>query len=731
MKIFIPVLSVLFFSALFRFSPAMSEEDPPSPLVFEAEDYSQPSSFSVNKLTDHTWNLWRTDKDAVKKWSKGVVLQSPPVLKDRTSPEEGAPPLHTVIKGIPNGRYDVEVKLSRALAVSRDGKTWEKITRGNLGTWDIKDGIFELWVDDRFASEDKPGSSYYDCLIFYPISKKIVKPLVKGSAQEIYADKPDRGLVAVNKTDGNVYLSWRLLDTDLLGTSFNLYRADDTAEIRLNKEPLVQTTDFKDTIPLGSTNILYYVRPVHNGIQGQTSSKAVYDPFLYRGDPSYRKISLRDGGTFQKVAVADLDGDGSYDFIIKKPDVNVDPAEGANYWKKSTGTYTIEAYRNDGKFLWSYDLGWSIEEGMWYSPYIVYDFDGDGKAEVAVKTGEGDPRDSDGHVTKGAEYLTILDGLTGREKTRVNWPSREGFSNYNFYCRNQLGIAYLDGKTPCIIAERGTYNTIKLVAYEYRSGNLRELWKWNDREDGQLFRGQGAHMMHAADIDGDGRDELVIGSAVVDDNGNGLWSTGLGHPDQVTVGDLDPLHPGLEIAYGLEMPQSKNGLCMADAKTGKILWGINEPTKHVHSQGLCADIDPAHPGCELYGGERDDKNKRWILSSTGQLIAQTDLMGLSPKAAYWDADYQRELIIKSQILKYGKSGSIGKIEGNVVAVADVEGDWREEIITSRNGELRIYTTTIPSNDRRVTLMQDHIYRNDVVGASQGYYQIPAMLTYPK
>jgi rhamnogalacturonan endolyase len=717
--------------AVFFLSPATSGEDVPPPLVFEAEDYSTPRTFTVNKLTDHAWNLWSTDRDADKKWTRGSVLQSPPVLADRSSPEEGAPPLHTVISGIPKGRYDVEIKLSRTLAVSRDGKTWEKTADGYLGEYVITDGSFDIWVDDRFVHKAKPGSSYYDCVIFYPIPAKKSKPLVKGSAQSVYADKPDRGLVAVNGNGGKVYLGWRLLDTDPEGTAFNIYRVESGSEIRLNKNPLTQTTDFVDTLSSDSRGASYYVRPVYKGIQGIASRPAVYDAFLYRGETSYRKISLRGGGTFQKTAIADLDGDGSYDFVIKKPDVNVDPAEGANYWKRSTGTYTLEAYLNNGTYLWSYDLGWSIEEGMWYSPYIVYDFDGDGKAEVAVKTGEGDPRESDGHVLKGHECLTILDGMTGREKTRVDWPSRDGFSNYNFYSRNQLGIAYLDGKTPCIIVERGTYNTIKLVAYEYRAGNLRELWKWNDREDGLRFRGQGAHMLHAADIDGDGRDEVIIGSAVIDDNGTGLWSARFGHPDQVTVGDLDPRRPGLEIAYGLEMPQNRNGLCMVDAKSGKILWGIDEPTVHVHSQGLCADIDPSHPGCELYGGERDDKTKRWILSAEGNIISHADLNGLSPRAAYWDADFQRELILKTQVVKFGKAGQIGKIDGSIVAVADIEGDWREEVITSKGGELRIYSTTIPAADRRVTLMQDHIYRNDVVGASQGYYQIPAMLSYPK
>ena len=158
--------------------------------------------------------------------------------------------------------------------------------------------------------------------------------------------------------------------------------------------------------------------------------------------------------------------------------------------------------------------------------YVVFDFDGDGRAEVAVKTGEGDPRDPNGRVTSGG-YLSILDGRTGKERTRVEWPSREGFPNYNYACRNQLGIAYLDGKTPCLIVERGTYNTIKVVAYEYRAGKLRELWRWDDRESGARYRGQGAHILRA-DVDGDGRDEVIL-SRGLDDDGTEP-STGLGTP---------------------------------------------------------------------------------------------------------------------------------------------------------------------------------------------------------
>jgi hypothetical protein len=169
---------------------------------------------------------------------------------------------------------------------------------------------------------------------------------------------------------------------------------------------------------------------------------------------------------------------------------------------------------------------------------------------------------------------------------------------------------------------------------------------------------------------------------------------------------------------------------MVEAKTGRILWGLNEKTKHVHSSGLCADIDPEHPGVECYAGERDFKDKRWLFSAKGELLSTKDMGGLAPRAAYWDASLQRALLIKGQLSKFGGGELAPRIEGEIVAVADILGDWREEIITSLPGELRIYSTTLPAADRRPCLMQDPIYRLDVVGGAQGYYQIPGLSRLP-
>ena len=555
--------------------------------------------------------------------------------------------------------------------------------------------------------------------------RQVAKPKIRGHARRRVREGLDRAVIARPVAGGKVYVGWRLLDTDPADITFNVHRrTGNAAPVKLNAEPIRKTTDFVDASAAKGAEHAYWVRPVIRGTHGKPSREARATP-SDEGTP-FLSFRLQDDYTFQKVGIADLDGDARYDFVIKQPHDNIDPWH--KYWKRSPDTYKLEAYTHDGRFLWRYDLGWAIERGIWYSPYVVHDLDGDGKAEVAVKTGEGDPRDAEGKVQSGPEHVTILDGLTGKPIARADWPKRDDFMErkygYNYASRNQMCVAYLDGKTPCLLVERGTYNAIKLVAYELRKGRLRELWRWDNALAPRRYWGQGAHWMHAADVDDDGRDEVLIGSAVIDDNGVGLWSTGLGHPDHFYLGDIDPTRPGLEVYYGIERRNPRNSMCLVDAKTGQILWGHDQPTIHIHSSGLCSDIDPAHPGSECYSGERDFKDKRWLRDSKGNVLAMKDLGGLAPRAVYWDADPQRELLRRGKISDYDGPTLAPRVEGSMVAVADILGDWREEIITSVRGELRIYTTTIPATDRRPCLMTDPLYRMDVVVAAMGYYQVP-------
>ncbi|MBI2946533.1 MAG: silent information regulator protein Sir2, partial [Verrucomicrobia bacterium] len=283
-------------------------------------------------------------------------------------------------------------------------------------------------------------------------------------------------------------------------------------------------------------------------------------------------------------------------------------------------------------------------------------------------------------------------------------------------------IAYLDGTRPHLIVERGTYRIIKVQAYD---PTLTLKWSWEASGEYARYRSQGMHGMHAADVDEDGRDEVVIGSVVLDDHGQPLWSTGKGHPDVVYVGDIDPNRPGLEIFYGMETPQRSHGVCLVEARTGKTLWGNPEPTVHVHSQGLVGDIIPEEPGLECYAGEAKGGTNYWLYTASGKLINHESLGELAPKAVYWLDGSTKLCVVGKKIFKYPNQ-QIGRIEGNIVAIADCLGDWREEVITSLPGEVRIYSTTTPSTTRRVCLMQDRLYRTDVAMQTMGYFFPPQL-----
>lgn len=570
-----------------------------------------------------------------------------------------------------------------------------------------------------------PAESVYEYAVTSP--DHAPKSAVTGWTKQRVEEKLNRGLKAIRTDDGKVYLSWRLLKSDAPQTVFNVYRSDSrlSKPQKQNSKPISLTTDFIDEHPVA--NAIYAVVPVLKG-----KPLAASEPVSV-SEKNYTSIKLKGDYQANRMATADLNGDGVYDYVILQPSYGIDPG----FKPDTTGTtYKLEAYLSDGTFLWQIDLGLGIEPGTWYSPFVVYDFNGDGKAEVVAKTAP-NQRNANGRVTEGAEWVSIFDGMTGKEIAREDWPARSPrFGDYNRNNRNQMGVAYLDGKTPSLLVARGTYRLMVVDAYQLNGTKLEKLWRWDGDEENPVIRSQGAHSMISADVDSDGRDEVLLGSAMLDDNGTLLWSAGLGHPDKIYVTDIDPKRPGMEAFFAIEAPHKDGkGVSMYDAKTGEFLWGIGKETLHV-GDGMVADIDPSRPGLECFASEdpKGGSTDKYMFSADGKRFGSKEEVPGCRNWIFWDADklretfrgdgYASERSPSLSIVKYKGDTLSNNIQGKIMMIGDYNGDWREELITALPGELRIYSTVIPAKDRRVCLMQDPIYRGMVAHRSMGYLQTP-------
>lgn len=580
-----------------------------------------------------------------------------------------------------------------------------------------------------------PRERHYFYEILAP--KHEPKPLVAGFASRRVVESLDRGLYAMPALDGqSVYLSWRLLASDAPNTSFHVYREAVGKVKRLTKKPLLSTCDFVDEFPVAEA--VYWVEVVGAAKTVALSDKNEVEIAQLK---TYTSIPLKTACKAGKIALADLNGDGQYDYVIRTPETNVDPGMPGDTTGK---TYQISAYLHDGTYLWTHDMGPGIEPGIWYSPFIVYDFDGDGKSEVAIKSAGTDyVKNEKGRVCGGSEYLSVLNGMTGQEIDRVNWPERnDRYGNLIRQNRNQMGVAYLDGKTPFILAARGTYKLMVVDAWMLSNGRLRKVWRWDGDEENPVVRSMGAHSMVTADVDQDGRDEILLGSCMLDDNGTLLWSSGLGHSDKAYLCKLHPDFPGLQV-FMVSEPKKEDGrgVSVVDAATGKLMWKIGQTTYHV-GDGMVADFDATHAGLECFASEdrKGGSTDRYLLTANGTRLGvnRVDIPGCR-NWIWWDADLLRETF-KGDNNRWGagsttsgKTLSVWKwkdkvltagIEGDILMMADMEGDWREELITALPGEIRIYRTNIPATDRRVTLMQDALYRSYIAHRSMGYPQAP-------
>lgn len=586
-----------------------------------------------------------------------------------------------------------------------------------------------------YAQDPRERNYYFEILE----PRHEAKPKIDGFASIRIDEKIDRGLIAskLDSTDA-VYLNWRLLKTDSPSVAFNMYRSSNGKSKKINTKPISQITGFVDTKPL-TGDVEYWIEAIDGN--NKTASKKFKYNSAASVSPNYKSIKLKNSNTIAgKVAIGDLNGDGEYDYIIRHPNSNVDPGMPGD----TVGTtYKIEAHLSDGTYLWTKDLGEGIEPGIWYSPFVVYDFNGDGKAEIAIKTAGTDyQKNEKGRVCGGSEYLSVLNGLTGEEIAKVDWPERnDRYGNLIRQNRNQLGIAFLDGKTPCILVARGTYKLMVVDAWQLNGNKLEQLWHWDGDEENPVVRSQGAHNMVCGDVDGDGKDEILLGSCMLDDDGTLLWSSGLGHSDKAYLSDIDPNRPGMEVFLVME-PWHDNGygVCLLNAATGKRIWGIGHKTFHV-GDGMVADIDPNNPGLECFASEdrKGGSTDKYLLSAQGQKLASNADVPPCRNWIWWDSGPLRQTFFgdnsqwgagstsdgRKQSIGYWKGEKLAsRIEGNIVMIADLFGDWREEVVTALPGELRVYHTNIPAKDKRITLIQDPVYRSYIIQISQGYPQSP-------
>jgi len=558
-----------------------------------------------------------------------------------------------------------------------------------------------------------------------------------------------RGVVAIPQDGGKVFVGWRLLGSDPEDIAFNLYRATaGAAPVKPNAEPLTSATNFVDTGVNSKAVLSYFIRPVRGGRESEPSASFVLpagaSPRPYLSIP----LQTLPGHTPNDASVGDLDGDGEYEIVLNQEMKGRDNSQAGR-----TGETKLEAYKLDGRFLWRINLGKNIREGAHYTQFMVYDLDGDGKAEIVCKTADGtidgkgtpignagaDHRNASGFILEGPEFLTVFEGATGRALATVDYlpprgnPADWGDNRGNRVDRFLAAVAYLDGARPSVIVCRGYYTRTVLSAWNWRGGKLSHIWTFDSDEGtpgNRAYRGQGNHNLRVGDVDDDGKDEIVYGACVIDDNGKGLYSTGLGHGDAIHLSDIDPDRPGLEVFDIHEHPRHPNGAEFRDARTGALIWG--KPSPDV-GRGVAFDIDPRHRGSEMWAS---GVGLTGLWNVKGKSISDRKPRSCN-FGVWWDGDLLREILDGNRISKWNwqESTEINLVTAENCAAnnsskstpclcADIFGDWREEVIwrTTDGKELRIYTTTIPTEHRLSTLMHDPIYRLSVAYQNVGYNQ---------
>jgi autotransporter-associated beta strand protein len=563
-------------------------------------------------------------------------------------------------------------------------------------------------------------------------------------------EKLGRGVVAVRSSSTQVYVGWRLLANDPEGVGFNLYRSQGGgAAQKLNAQPITNTTDFVDSTATLTVSNSWFVCPVTNGVElaasapfGIAANAAI--PVDFQGKPApYLSVPLQpvpgNGFYVHHVWPADFDGDGEYDFALTRlPD--------------GTGTNPdslVEAYLRDGTFLWRMDMGYNSTNqnsdfpatgvSVGHSDNVTaYDLDGDGKAEVIVRTANGVTVKNAAGVQVASmsagnditQYISVIDGMTGVEKARATLPNPVPAAGP---LSSHMGIMYGDGVHPSVVSESinrnadGSFN-LSITCWDYRNGVLTLRWLWTPPNDGKNY--SRAHQIRIADVDHDGKDEFCeIGFVLHDDGDHAtpLYSTILQHGDRYHIADLDPDRPGLE-TYAIQQDNpTLLATALLDASTGKPIKEWYSASVSDVARGNAGDVDANTRGVEVFS------------TQPGLWSCKGDLVNNSPPypnfSVWWDADLLREQLDDGKIDKYGTGRLVSPYYMTSPAKSglptwrnaqplygDLFGDWREEVLfeSTDHSSLIIFTPVSQSTTRLVCLAQDPEYRECMT--VKGYMQ---------
>jgi len=579
-------------------------------------------------------------------------------------------------------------------------------------------------------------------------------------------EKLNRGLIALNK-ENSVYLNWRLFALEDYSIGFNIYRSTDgITYTKLNTEGITATTDYWDKTADISVDNYYYVVPVENGVE-QVKSEICH----FAADTPWRQFFTFDlepvpGKAYtdynvNHAYVGDFDGDGDYDYLIKRFPVDA-----------SWNTILLDCYDNEGNFKWRIDLGPNVETyiATMTSPVLVADFDSDGKAEIIVKTGEqtifgdgykipdtnGDGKtDYNGHkglgnaanVMAGPEFVSYVDGETGKELDRGNFlsrrdPYKDWGDTYGARMNFMMSaVGYFDGVHPACVFSRGDGASMDVDAWQVVDGKLKQIWYFTAR--GKTFSPgwwTDFHQVQCIDVDGDGKDEISWGACMLDDDGSVLYTTKYCHGDRFQITDIDPRRPGLEVFICQQYHKDNIGSALYDAKTGKTIkdWYVYADKTVDIGRADAADIDPTSPGLELFdtgqpglhasdGSEVFPTNRPypWVSIWWDGDLLRENLIGVgnggyNPAINKWNYEDNSESRLFSIYSDWGAYSVTQPYGGRVPLVGDVLGDWREEIFleTSDRTQMRIYSSYTPAEARLYTLMQNPAYRTAIT--AKGY-----------